>query len=63
NALPGVRSVAIVRSNPAKPKSKFEQRKFWKIAIAMIILASGVCIFLQATIFEPDQSQPESSQN
>ncbi|MEL7076131.1 MAG: serine/threonine-protein kinase [Cyanobacteria bacterium J06582_2] len=63
NALPGVRSVAIVRSNPAKAKSKFEQGKFWKIAITMIILAGGVYISLQAAIFEPKRTQPESTQN
>ena len=53
NALPGIRSVAVV-NRPPKVKAKLRQQRWWQIVLGIIILLGGVYFSLQASVFNAD---------
>jgi len=61
NALPGIRSIAIVNRPVQKAKSKLLKPKVWKIALGVIILTSGIYMSLQASVLKPDSSEVEET--
>ncbi|MEO1670055.1 MAG: serine/threonine-protein kinase [Cyanobacteria bacterium J06631_2] len=62
NALPGIRSVALDIPSHQKSRAKLTQKQLGKIAIAIIIILGGLYL-ASASVFEPNNPQPESSQN
>ena len=62
NALPGVRSVPIIKYERSNAKSKLTS-KLWKIALITIVACGGVYISLQKLIIQPnlDRSQPQAT--
>lgn len=60
DAIPGIRSVAIITPSYQKAKAKFPKQilkqRWWQIALGIIILTSGVYLTLQASVFNSDDS-------
>ena len=62
NALPGVRSIAIINRPAKKVKAKLLKPKVWKIALGVIVLTGGIYMSLQASVLKPDPSEVDTIQ-
>lgn len=61
NALPGIRSVALVVDHTPKPvKIRFFQPKLWQAVLGAIVIAGGLYLALQGLFMEPDGDFPNS---
>jgi serine/threonine protein kinase len=62
NALPGVRSIAVVANRSPQVKPKLVRQRVGKITLMLIVLAGGIYLSLQQLLLKPapDASQSET---
>ena len=53
-ALPGIRSVAMMRDRPKPAKTKLTSKNLWKLVLGIIVVSGGVYFSLQAFVFKTE---------
>jgi serine/threonine protein kinase len=65
NALPGIRSIAVMANRSPQVKPKLAQQKLVKITLIVIVIAGGIYLLLQQLLIKPSpgEATPDTSLN